>query len=279
MGAQWDYTINYSYQDNCAGCGVSGLAQLHGYPVIIDIYHVLPSYPSFRAAAAGRYDQYYRQTAQALLPYAKEIYAIRIDSELNGSWSAASPFKSWRAVPPAVWIAGFRRLAKVIHATLPNARIIWNPCVGQSNPFPYYPGDDVVDLLGPDIYCDPRYSSSSHACWHDFLSGAGGINLNAFAAFGEQHAKPLVIPEWGDMFGDGYMIAEMQHWMDDNNVVAMSYWDSGDALKKTAALPTTPVNQRAFAEAFGHRPYVGTYWGPLIPPPAAAVEAASGASP
>jgi hypothetical protein len=267
MGAPWDYTINYSYQDGCAGCGVSGLSQLHGYPVIVDIYHVLPSYPSFKAAADGAYDKYYQQTAQALLPYAKQIYAIRIDSELNGSWSAASPFKSWRAIPPKTWIAGFRRLAKVIKATLPDARIIWNPNVGQSNPFPYYPGDDVVDLLGPDIYCDPRYSRSSHACWDNYSSGAGGVNLNAFAAFAKQHNKPIVIPEWGDMFGDGYMISQMRNWMDQNNVVAASYWDSGDALKYTAALPPSTTNQAAFAAAFGHRPYVGTYWPSIIPVP------------
>jgi beta-mannanase len=230
----------------------------------------LPSYPSFRAAADGAYDAYYEKTAQALLPYAKQIYAVRIDSELNGSWSAASPFKHWPAVSPKTWIAGFRRLAKVIHATLPNAKIIWNPCVGQSNPFPYYPGDDVVDLLGPDIYCDPRYSNSSHSCWSNFSSGAGGVNLNAFAAFATQHDKPLAIPEWGDQFGDGYMISQMANWMNYNNVVAASYWDSGDAVKNTAALPPQPTDQEAFAAAFGHRPYVGTYWQPLIPVPSVA---------
>ena len=270
MGSRWDYSINYSYQDDCAGCGVSGLAQLHGYPVIIDIYHVLPSFPSFEAAAAGDYDNSYEQTARSLLPYARQIYAIRIDSELNGSWSAASPFKHWIAVPPATWIAGFRRLATIIKSELPNARIIWNPCVGQNNPFPYYPGDDVVDLIGPDIYCDPRYSKSSHACWNDYLGGAGGVNLNAFAAFAEQHNKPIVIPEWGDVFGDGYMIAQMRDWMDNHNVVAQSYWDSGDALKNTAALPSLTTNQKAYVAAFGHRPFVGSYWGPLIALPAAA---------
>ncbi len=267
MGAPWDYTINNSYQDNCPGCGVSTLPQLHGYPVIVDIYHVLPSYPSFKAAASGAYDAFYEKTALALLPYAKQIYAVRIDSELNGSWSEASPFKSWRAVPSKVWIAGFRRLAKAIHATLPDVKIIWNPNVGQHNPFPYYPGDDVVDLLGPDIYCDPQYSSSSHACWESFSNGAGGVNLNAFAAFAKQHNKPIVIPEWGDQFGDGYMISQMRIWMDQNNVVAASYWDSGDALKHTAALPAMTTDQKAFITAFGHRPYVGTYWQPLIPVP------------
>jgi hypothetical protein len=270
MGYPWDYTIGGSYQDSCAGCGVSGLNLIHGYPVIIDIYHVQPSYPSFDAARDGNYDSFYQETAQSLLPYAGEIYAVRIDSEFNGSWSAASPFKGSLPVSPSTWIAGFRRLARIIHAALPDAKIIWNPNIGQNNPFPYYPGDDVVDLIGPDVYCDPQYASSSRACWHDYLKGAGGVNLDAFAKFAERHDKPIVIPEWADMFGDGYMIRQMRRWMDDHNVVAQSYWDSGDALKTTAALPSMTTDQEAYVAAFGHRPYVGTYWRRIIPIPAEA---------
>ena len=270
MGYRWDYTIGRSYQDACAGCGVSGLTYLHGYPVVVDIYHVQASYPDFQAAAAGGYDTFYRQTVAALVPYAKEIYAVRIDSEFNGTWSASTPFKGWSPIPASTWIAGFRRLALLVREELPNAKIIWNPNIGQNNPFPYYPGDDVVDLIGPDMYCNPKHYGSPAGCWNDFLSGAGGVNLNAFASFAQAHQKALAIPEWADLFGDGAFIKLAQAWMDQQNVVLQSYWDSGDALETTAHLPTLKNDQAAYVAAFGHRPYAGTFWNPVLPVPAAA---------
>jgi hypothetical protein len=270
MGYAWDYTIGRSYQDPCAGCGVSGLTYLHGYPVIIDIYHVQASYPSFQAAAHGDYDALYRQTVASLVPDAKEIYAVRIDSEFNGSWAATTPFKGWRPVPSSIWIAGFRRLALLVREALPNAKIIWNPNIGQNDPFPYYPGDDVVDLIGPDMYCNPAHYSSPSRCWHDFLNGANGVNLEAFASFAQQHHKSLAIPEWADLFGDGMFIRRVQEWMDQHDVVAQSYWDSGDALETTAALPALENDQKAYVQAFGHRPYAGSFWGKVKPKPPAA---------
>ena len=270
MGYRWDYTIGRSYQDPCAGCSVSGLTYLHGYPVVIDLYHVQTSYPDFRAAAAGDYDRFYRQTVAALMPYAASIYAVRIDSEFNGSWSAASAFKGWRPVSKSIWIAGFRRLAVIVHKALPHAKIIWNPNIGQNNPFPYYPGDDVVDLIGPDLYCNPAHYASPARCWSDFLSGASGVNLNDFAGFAHDHRKPLAIPEWADLFGDGVFIRHMQAWMDEHDVVLQSYWDSGDALDTTAALPALKTDQSAYAAAFGHRPYAGSFWNPVLPIPSAA---------
>jgi hypothetical protein len=231
---------------------------------------VQASYPDFNAAANGSYNSYYQQTAKKLAPFADQIYAVRIDSEFNGSWSEASAFKGSTPISPSTWIAGFRNLVMAIRQELPNAKIIWNPNIGQNNPFPYYPGDDLVDLIGPDVYCNPAYYSTSTACWNDYLSGANGVNLTAFATFGQQHNKPIVIPEWADLFGDGYMIERMRSWMDSNNVVAQSYWDSGDDLGSTAALPALTKNQEAYAAAFGSRPYTGNYWKALIPIPESA---------
>ncbi|WP_419758717.1 hypothetical protein [Acidisoma sp.] len=272
MGYRWDYTIGRSYQDTCAGCGVSGLSYLHGYPVVIDIQHVQPSYPDFKAAAEGRYDTYYRQTAAALAPYAHEIYAVRIDSEFNGSWAVSTPFTGWFPVSRSTWIAGFRRLVLAVRQELPNAKIIWNPNIGQHDPFPYYPGDDVVDLIGPDVYCNPAHYGSAAACWKDFLGHANGVNLNAIASFALTHHKALAIPEWADLFGDGFFIKQMQEWMDQNNVVLQSYWDSGDDLGRPGSLLDLPTNQKAYVKAFGHRPYAGTFWSSILPIPAGATE-------
>jgi hypothetical protein len=272
MGYRRDFTIGRSYQDACAGCGVSGLTYLHGYPVVIDLQHVQPGYPDLHAAAIGDYDTDYRRTVAALVPYAKEIYAVRIDSEFNGSWAVSTPFKGWRRVSRSTWIAGFRRLALMVREALPNAKIIWNPAIGQHDPFPYYPGDDVVDVIGPDVYCNPAHYGSPAACWRDDLNGANGANLTAFARFAQKHRKALGFPEWADLFGDGVFIKLMQAWMDQHNVVLQAYWDSGDDLGSTASLPALPANQKAYVSAFGHRPYAGTFWNSILPVPAAATE-------
>ena len=261
IGSSWDYTINYSYQDNKPGGGVAGVYRPVPplYPLIVDLFHVNTSYDDAVAAADGRYNAFYRKTAQSLASGGRQIYAVRIDSEFNGSWSAWKPSGQTPASAQA-WIAGFRNLAQAVMEALPGVKVIWNPALGQNDPFPFYPGDDAVDLIGPDVYCQPKFHRSSADCWADVVSGFGGINLTKFAEFARQHGKPLAIPEWADSFGDGYMIGQMRNWMDNNNVVAQTYWNSGDALARSASLTTLPDNQRAYAAAFGHRPYIGTYW-------------------
>ena len=271
MGYPWDFTIGGSYQDHCAGCSVGGIAGLKGYPVILDLYHVQTGFPDFATAANGGYNANYKKTLEQLVPYASEIYAVRIDSEFNGDWEATTPFGK-TTVSTDTWIAGFRNLALTVRKFLPSAKIIWNPNVGHFSPFPYYPGDDVVDLVGIDIYCFKKYHPTSAACWSDYLDHANGVNLTTIANFSRQHNKPIAIPEWGDTFGDGYMIGQMRTWMDNNDVVAHAYWDSGDDLEPdTSALPLLPVNQKAYVDAFGNRLYTGAYWPHLIPIKAGAV--------
>jgi hypothetical protein len=265
MGSPWDYTIDYSYEDFWPGAGISGLSvTTEGtYPVIVAVYTVGKGYSDFRAAARGRYNAYYQQTARSLAKYANQIYAVRINHEFNGDWE---PWSSGN-VDPKTWAAGFRNMAAAIRKALPNAKIIWNPNIGQSDPFPYYPGDDVVDLIGPDAYCQPKFHNSSSDCWNDFLNGSGGNNLSAYTSFGQQHGKPIAIPEWGDSFGDGYFITQMRTWMDNNNVVAQSFWDTRDGLSATSSLLDLPTNQQAYVAAFGHRRYTGTYWPKVLPLP------------
>ena len=112
---------------------------------------------------------------------------------------------------------------------LPNAKIIWNPNIGQNNPFPYYPGDDVFNLIGPDMYCNPKHYGSPAGCWNDFLSGGGVVNLDAFARFAQAHQKALAIPEWTDLVGDGAFIKLAQALIDQQT--------SSCSLTGTAATP------------------------------------------
>lgn len=270
MGHAWDYTINYSYEDNWGGASISGLAvsDRPGMPVIVAVYHLnngSPPYMDPVVAANGGYNAFYTQTAQSLIQYAHIIHAVRIDHEFNGTWEVWSPFGgAGQIIDAPTWIAGWRNMAQAIRTALPNAKIIWNPNIGQNNPYPYYPGDDLVDIIGLDVYTQPAFSgtSTSAQVWQDYLNGQGGNNLAAMAAFGVTHNKPLCFPEWGDGFGDGYFITQFGAWMDQHNVVAHTYWDSADGLTNTTALTQLPQNQAAFVKAFS-RPYTGTFWPPL----------------
>jgi hypothetical protein len=273
LGYAWEYTINNSAQDPGGGSGVSGLGSSPhpGVSVIIDVFHLdngTPSYMDPVVAGNGGYNTFYTQTAQALIQYANLIHGVRIDSEFNGNWQIWGAFGGvGQVIDATTYINGWRNLAQAIRTALPLAKIIWNPNLGWNNPYPYYPGDDLVDLIGFDAYMQPAFSgtSTSAQVWQDFLNGQGGNNLTAMAAFGFSHNKPLCFPEWGDGFGDGYYITQFGAWMDQHNVVAHSYWDSSDGLTNTTALTQLPNNQAAFVKAFGHRPYTGTYWPSLTP--------------
>lgn len=271
LGYPWEYTINNAYEDNWGGASISGLAvSPHpGVSVIAAVYHLnngSPPYMDPVVAANGGYNSFYTTTAQSLIQYAHIIHAVRIDHEFNGTWEVWSPFGgSGQIITAATWIAGWRNMAQAIRAALPNAKIVWNPNIGQNDPYPYYPGDDLVDIIGLDAYTQPAFSGglTSAQMWQEYLTGQGGNNFTTLAAFGVSHNKPMCFPEWGDGFGDGVYITQFGAWMDQHNVVAHSYWDSADGLTNTTALTQLPQNQQAFVKAFGHRPYTGTYWPPL----------------
>ena len=62
----------------------------------------------------------------------------------------------------------------------------------------YYPGDDVVDIVGVDAYDSSVHHDtypSSQQRWIRIAGQPGG--LLEVLAFAKQHNKPLSIPEWG----------------------------------------------------------------------------------
>jgi hypothetical protein len=242
----WEWAYDYSY-DTTTGDGPYADA-LKGYPFMASVY------------SQGTDHQH---VVDGLKVYANQLYATRVDQEFN-CFSGPS-------VDTATWIASFRDLASLIHQQLPGVKVIWNACIGNNDPYPYYPGDDVVDIVSYDAYCQQRYASSGQSCWDDFLNGAGGTNFTKLSEFGKQHNKPLAILEWGSDFNDGVYIQQLCRWADQNNVVAMGYWNSADDLQRSARLSENPVDQQAYLKYCANRPYTGTYWSKIIPIPTGAI--------
>lgn len=153
-----------------------------------------------RRGARGEYDRYARALARRMVSAGLGDSIIRLGHEMNGTWyrdnvgSTPREFRDWRRF--------WARTVRVMRAQ-PGARFVfdWNIAAGY-RPIPfaaYYPGDDVVDVVGIDYY-DYRFTrdvpaSGGAARWRAQVSQPGG--LAAAIAFARRHGKPISLPEWG----------------------------------------------------------------------------------
>jgi len=85
---------------------------------------------------------------------------LRIGYEPNGSWNG---------YPPAEYIPAFRRISTYLRDRLPNIAVVW--CIvaregGLPAAMKWYPGDDVVDWWGIDLF---SVSDIFHPETRDFL--------------------------------------------------------------------------------------------------------------
>ena len=183
------------------------------------------------AGAAGSFDAHFTQLARDMVSRGLGASIVRIGWEANGTWFI------WSAVPdPAVWKAFFRRIVLAMRA-VPGAAFSfdWAANPGTSLAFAdFYPGDDVVDIVGLDTYNTKWGDSTStpEQRWNFQLNQFNG--LVAHRDFANAHGKPLSFPEWGlypkgDEQGGGgddpYYIDRMADWIASNNVAYQSYFD------------------------------------------------------
>ncbi|TZG25850.1 glycoside hydrolase family 26 protein [Sphingomonas montanisoli] len=214
-----------------------------------------------KKAAQGEYDQYYQGVADQLVKAGQSKAYLRIGWEFNGNWYI------WKASKdPEAWIATFRRIAKIFKST-PGSdfQIVWNPNHGRQAiaPDKVWPGDDVVDVIGTDLY-NRSYSASDTTPalrWKRQLTEPNGLNW--LVKFATAHNKPIALPEWGtgtakDGSGqpdDPDFIRNVAAWIAANNVVFQAYWDypapDYRGLISTGAQPNALA---AFKEVFGTPP-------------------------
>jgi len=95
--------------------------------------------------AAVHNDPYLRDFARAAARSGGPVF-LRFASEMNGAWTNY-------AGDPKTYRQKFRLVAGVFHHEAPNVAMVWTPyCMPQGNIPQYYPGDDVVDWVGVNIY-------------------------------------------------------------------------------------------------------------------------------
>lgn len=234
-----------------------------------------------QAGATGVFDTHFRTLASRLVEHGLGRSILRIGWEANGGWYR------WRASPdPEAWVLYFRRIVDVM-STVDGAdfTIDWSVSVPvEERPADrLYPGDDVVDLIGVDVY-DKSWQDDTYPypdgsdqrdrrvrqerVWGLIVDGGEiGQGLEYWSEFADEHNKELSVPEWGvvDLVESGLQrggldnpdfVARMADWIDSHDVAYHVYfeWDSGEAggdhqLSNPAT--TFPETADAFIRRFG----------------------------
>mgnify|MGYP000418559501 CR=1 FL=1 len=182
---------------------------------------------------------------------------IRLGWEMNGDWNPygrqynpdGSGFRAmWRRVVPQM---------KAVHPFLFDFCPVMG---GPPGPEPFYPGDDVVDIIGFDQYDVwwNRPGGDPVQRWNYLLTKTNGLNW--FAQWARQRNKPLAIDEWAlwsasdtQQGGGGdnpLFVTNMLTWAQDQGALWTIYFnDSGGGVGTT--LQQNPRSLEAYRSYFG----------------------------
>lgn len=219
---------------------------------------MMPSYGNqgmLQEIADGRYDGYYKTLAGyiATKTGAPQRVIIRLGWELNGNWYP------WSAQGHAAqYKAAYRHIVHVMRSKCNVLRFEWN--INWGGTFDWttaYPGDDVVDVIGNDLY--DQYNKG----WDNILNHYEGLTF--FRNFALQHGKPEAYSEWGvstqpSPVGHGDDTAYVQNmydWIRSGNVLYANYWNTssggpdGVIYSDSSMRVTVPRSAALYKSLFG----------------------------
>jgi hypothetical protein len=141
----------------------------------------------------GAFTGHARQLARNLVAAGVGSAVIRLAHEANGPWEphAVGP----TALQARLWRRFWRVTVEAMRA-VPGARFRFDWSIASGQPTPplsrFYPGDDVVDIVGVDVY------DQGVGLGPDRWAGLAThpVNVAQVAAFARRHRKPMSIPEW-----------------------------------------------------------------------------------
>jgi hypothetical protein len=198
---------------------------------------------SLKQGAAGRYNGHFRLLARRLVAGGQGNATLRIAPEFNGKW-----FKWTMDVPNggALYARYWRQIVRTMRA-MPGANFKFDWAVNAGSAWidhgkrqlraaTAYPGDDVVDYIGMDVYDQSwaPHRRSATKRWKEFVNQVDGLNWQA--RFAAAHDKQMSFPEWGlvrrrDGHGGGdnpYFIAQMHNWIQTHQIAYHVYFESTD---------------------------------------------------
>ncbi len=231
--------------------------------------------------AAGEYNGHFRTLAEKLVAGGHPTVVLRLGPEFNGGW-----FPWTMNVPDggALYAAYWRQIVATMRSVpgaafqfdwCPNAGSAWIGGGRQLEAAEAWPGDDVVDYVGIDVYDQSwaPHRADPVARWNDYVSMHNGLAWHA--SFAAAHDKPMTFPEWGladrtDGYGGGdapYFVEQMYRWIALHPVAYHLYFESGDPNAVYAVFSGRfPNAARRFIELFGPNP-PATLPPPAPPPP------------
>lgn len=163
--------------------------------------------------ANGLHDREFAAAARAIAD-AQPRAIIRIGWEMNSigtPWFAKGQEQDY--------IRAFRHVVGIFRRTSPHFKFDWCPNWGRQE-LPadsVYPGDDVVDYIGMDVY-DFKWPGNAEERWRDrYLKADYGLEWQR--DFAAAHGKKMSYPEWGvGQFGDNpYFVQQMHDWFVQND--------------------------------------------------------------
>ena len=186
----------------------------------------------FAEGAAGSRDATFARVGRSLVANGQPDAIVRIGWEFNGDWMPWAAEKD-----PDGFVAYFRRIVQVMRET-PGQRFRFEWCPNHRrhrvDPDRAYPGDDVVDVIGMDIYDEVWNAEAADPVrrWAWYVEQPYGLRWHR--DFARAHGKPTAYSEWGtgtkpDGHGAGdspVFIAGMADWIAESGPLYQSYWDN-----------------------------------------------------
>ena len=161
--------------------------------------------------AAGRYDQTIREIAASIRVHSPQPVYIRFGHEMD-----LTDIFPWAQGDPKAFIAAYRHVVNVAEAEgASNARWVWSP-TGNRGSADYYPGNDVVDMIGVTILVAGPWEAD-----------AGILNPRSFRmllsekyGLSAQFNKPMLALEVGVSLDDD---ARELQWIEDARAAISDY--------------------------------------------------------
>lgn len=175
-----------------------------------------------------QYDEYFREYAKALKDFGHPVL-FRLNNEMNGDWCWYSAMYAGKDtdIYKAVW----RHIHNLFDEVgVDNVLWIWNPHDMSLPDFKwnhalmYYPGDDVVDIIGVTGYNTGTYFPGEK--WRSFHEIYKQVDVD----YSDWFDKPFMITEFGSnsVGGDkGAWIDTMFQEIPDYKRIKVAIWWSG----------------------------------------------------
>ena len=239
----WQSNASWQAYSNSVSPSAKNMVPVVGFPMQSLASGSPTTDQQYKLFASGQYDWVIQQVVGAWIAQGFRTLAFRVGWEMNLNYQPN--YAGDDSQTQADWVAAFRHISLVMHQTASAAgvwlQVVWNPsATNYSNAEAtnnLYPGDDVVDIIGVDIYAGmyPFYDGSGVQI-HDWVTGGEDYSLAAFMArpynrehywtypaatewsldgsnghsqsfvsvmdFAIQHNKPFAVPECGSGSSD-----------------------------------------------------------------------------